>query len=61
KMASIEVLEQNETADIGEKALEKLPQAVLDAQSVEVDAVSGATVTSKAFFAAVTEAVAKAS
>ena len=61
KMSAIEVLEQSETPDIGGKALESLPQTVLDAQSVEVDAVSGATTTSKAFFAAVTEAIAQKS
>lgn len=61
KMSAIEVLEQSETPDIGGKALESLPQTVLDAQSVDVDAVSGATTTSKAFFAAVTEALGQAS
>ena len=55
------MLEQSETPDIGGKALESLPQTVLDAQSVDVDAVSGATTTSKAFFAAVTEALGQAS
>ena len=61
KMSAIEVLEQSETPDIGGKALESLPQTVLDAQSVDVDAVSGATTTSKGFFAAVTEALGQAS
>lgn len=59
-MADIEVLEQNETPDVGGKALESLPDMVLEAQSVDIDAISGATVTSKAFFAAVAEAVAQA-
>ena len=59
-MSKIEVMESSETPDVGGKALEKLPDAVLKAQSVEVDAVSGATITSKAFFAAVTEALAQA-
>lgn len=58
KMTAIEVLEQAETENIGSEALKKLSQMALDAQSVEIDAVSGATVTSKAFFAAVKEAVA---
>ena len=40
--------------------LETLPQAVLDAQSVDVDAVSGATTTSNAFFTAVSEALSQA-
>ena len=59
-MAAIDVLEQSETPDIGGKALETLPQAVLDAQSVDVDAVSGATTTSNAFFTAVSEALSQA-
>lgn len=61
KMAAIEVLEQSETPNVGGEALKKLPQMVIDAQSVDIDAVSGATVTSKAFFAAVSEAKGQAS
>ena len=47
--------------DVVSRIRESLPQTVLDAQSVDVDAVSGATTTSKAFFAAVTEALGQAS
>lgn len=56
-MAAIDILEQSETPEIGGKALETLPQAVLDAQSVDVDTVSGATTTSNAFFTAVSDAL----
>lgn len=37
-----------ETADIGQKAAPTLSQAILDAQSADIDGVSGATLTSKA-------------
>lgn len=59
-MTAIDVLEQNETPEIGGEALQALPSLVLEAQSVEVDAVSGATVTSNAFFAAVADALSQA-
>ena len=57
KIAAIDVLEQKETDNVGGEALKKLPDMVLKAQSTDIDAVSGATVTSTAFFAAVNEAV----
>lgn len=62
KIEKIEVLEQTETEGIGAAALaaDKLPQAVVDSQSVQIDAIGGATVTSEAFVAAVTAALAKA-
>ena len=46
-----------ETAAIGEAALECLPQAVVDAQSSQIDSVSGATITSSGFFEAVNAAL----
>lgn len=57
-ISNIEVLKENETPDIGGVALEKLPSMVVEAQSTDIDVVSGATITSKAFFAAVEEALA---
>ena len=59
-IAGIEVLKQAETPDIGGKALESLPDAVVEAQSTDIDAVSGATVTSTAFCEAVDQAIAQA-
>lgn len=47
----------NETAGIGSNAIEKLPAAIKEAQSAEVDAVSGATITSNAVIAAATSAI----
>ena len=57
---AVEIMKQNETPDIGGKALADLPQRVLDAQSAKIDVVSGATVTSKAFIAAVEAALSEA-
>lgn len=47
----------SETAGIGSNAIEQLPAAILEAQSAEVDGVSGATMTSNAVLAAATSAI----
>ena len=49
-----------ETAALGGVALEKLPAKFVDAQSAEVDTMSGATFTSKAAIAAVADCLAQA-
>lgn len=54
---SVTVTENGETEGIGSKAVEALPKAIVDAQSVDVDSVSGATVSSEAIKAAVTMAL----
>ena len=59
-ITAIEVLEHSETEGIGSVALPQLVEAVLANQTVGVDAVSGATITSNAFKAAVTEALTQA-
>ena len=48
KLYQIKVIEENETPDIGGLAAQSLPGAIYDAQSLDVDDVSGATVTSTA-------------
>ena len=54
KIAKVEVGENSETQGIGSKAIEQLPDAIVKANGTEgVDAVSGASVTSKAIFTAV--------
>jgi iron complex transport system substrate-binding protein len=58
-IAKIEVRHE-ETEGIGTVAAEKLPQRVVEAQSLGVDAVSGATVTSNAILAATASALEKA-
>ncbi len=60
KIVSVVVKEQAETDFIAEPALEQIPAAIVDAQSFDVDAVTGATVTSKAIIAAAKDAAAKA-
>lgn len=46
KIANVEILEQHETESIAKGALESIPQAIVDANSVNVDAYSSATLTS---------------
>ena len=60
KMTAIEIIEQNETIGIGDKAIEALPKKILEAQSTDIETVSGATVTSKAIIEAVKDALAQA-
>lgn len=60
KITAIDVLEQSETEGIGAAALPKLVEAVLANQTIGVDSVAGATVTSEAFKAAMTDALTQA-
>ncbi|MCI5448250.1 MAG: FMN-binding protein, partial [Coriobacteriaceae bacterium] len=56
KIAEVTVGDNSETQGIGSKAIEQLPAAIVEAGGTEgVDAVSGASVTSKAIFSAVDE------
>ena len=57
KITSVEVTEHNETEGVGTRAIEALPQAIVTANSWQVDATSGATVTSNAIMAAVADAM----
>ncbi len=59
KIAAIEVVQQQETAGVGSKALDALPAQIIEAQSTEVDAVAGATVSSTALKDAVNNALAQ--
>ena len=60
KLESVEVVEQNETEGVADPALETIPGAILEAQSIEVDDVSAATITSQAIKSAVADAMAQA-
>ena len=51
----------SETTGVGSRAIETLPGAIVEAGSVDVEAVSGATITSEAIKKAVSEALAAAS
>ena len=54
---TIRVTEHHETEGVGTRAIEQLPQAMVNANTAEVDDVSGATVTSTALKAAVRQAI----
>lgn len=56
-ITAVTVVENSETPAIAGDALEQIPQAIVDANSTEVDAVSGATVTSMAIMSAVNNAL----
>ncbi len=58
--AAVDVLEQNETPSIAGDAIASMPASIVAAGSVDVDVVSGATITSKAIIAAVEDALSKA-
>lgn len=60
KLYQIKVVEQNETPDIGGLAAQSLPGTIYDAQSLDVDDVSGATVTSTAIKNAIRNGLASA-
>ena len=61
KIATVTVGDNSETQGIGTKAIEQLPAKIVEANGTEgVDAVSGATVTSKAIFTAVEDCLEQA-
>ncbi|MBU5675517.1 flavocytochrome c [Alkaliphilus sp. MSJ-5] len=53
----VKVLEHIESPGISDPAIERIPKAIVDGQTLAVDVISGATVTSNAIIAAVTEAI----
>ena len=59
KIAKIEVLEHAETAGVSDPAFSQIPEAIIAAQSTEIDAVSGATYTSKGLIEAINNALAQ--
>lgn len=60
KLATVRVVKHVETPGISDAALTQFPQRVVDAQSLKVDAVSGATLTSDGIRNAVADAIRKA-
>ena len=56
-ISAVEVTENSETPDIASEALEEIPKRIVEANSTEVDIVSGATVTSEAIIYAVNNAL----
>ena len=60
KIEAIEVIDHKETAGISDPAFATIPQAVIEAQSTDVDTVSGCTLTSRALIQAIENAVSSA-
>lgn len=59
-IVSVKVTESSETAGVGDAANEKIPQRIVESQSLAVDAVSGASLASKAIVDAVQDCVKQA-
>lgn len=60
KIDRITVLDSRETPGMGDVAMEKLTKLIIDNQTLNVDTVSGATLSSMAFVSAVSDALDKA-
>ena len=60
KIASVEIGDNNDTAGIGSQAIDALPAAIVAANGADVDAISGATMTSDAIIAGVQECLEQA-
>ena len=56
EITAIEILEHGEDEDVSGPAFEEIPDAIITAQSTEVDAVTGATLTSNGIMEAVADA-----
>ena len=57
---SVEIVSHRETAGISDPAIEKIPAAIVEGQTLAVDAVAGASVTSGAILTAVEQALTEA-
>jgi len=60
RIAAINVLQHSDTPGISDLAYQQVPQAIVEANSPQVDAASGATISSKAIMKAVEEALKQA-
>ncbi len=60
RIAKISIDRQEEAAGVTDVAFTRVPESIIKAQSPKVDAVTGATGSSKAIMAAVEDALAKA-
>jgi fumarate reductase flavoprotein subunit len=59
KIEKIEIEGKNETPNLGATAIVDLPKAIVEKNSLRVDATAGATITSQAVLKAVEEAITK--
>ena len=55
KISKVEIVEQHETEAVAKPALESLPTAIAEQNSVNVDTIAGATLTSNRILDAVTD------
>jgi len=60
KITDIKVVEHNETPGVGDVALEQIPAEIIEYQSLGVDIVAGATMSSNGIIEAITQALEKA-
>ena len=60
RIADVQILGESETPEYAARALELLPAAMIEKQSLGLDAVAGATLSSNGILAAVADAIAKA-
>ena len=60
KIIAVEILSHQETKGVGSRAVDTLPAMIVEAQSLNVDVVSGATASSKAILTATGTALAQA-
>ena len=57
KIVDVKAVGDKETPNIGSKAIDELPAKIVEAGSIDVDAISGATVTSNAIIYAINNAI----
>ena len=60
KIATVEVTSHVETKGVGDPAIERVPQQIVDHQSVNVDIITGATITSGAIASAAKDCISQA-
>jgi uncharacterized protein with FMN-binding domain len=60
RIAKVAIDQQGETAGVSDLAFTRIPEEIVKAQTTKVDAVAGASVSSKAIMAAVEDALTKA-
>ena len=61
KIKAVTVKDHKETVTVGGPALETLPAAIVEANSINIDAISGATLSSERLFQAVAACLDEAS
>ncbi len=59
KITDVKIVGDGETPGVGTPAIEQLPAKIIEANSADVEVISGATITSNAIIEAVNNALAK--